>query len=269
MFWYNGELINSHKITLEITNPGLIYGATLFTTLRVYQQSLDHPLTDWNAHCQRLETGLKALDWHFSDWQRLRQGAQILAQNYPVLRITLFPDGKEWITGRTLPADLSLKQKEGVIGWVANDFLLKRSLAQYKTGNYLTAWLALQKAQAYGAQEAILRDEQGNWLETSTGNLWGYKQGGWYTPSLSEDILSGIRRSRLLKELQKHNISVQERLWTPNFIDDLEIIGYSNSVVEFMPFSQIRREKTVQNLAVNHSALTLLRKLKGLYSHQE
>jgi 4-amino-4-deoxychorismate lyase len=45
MFWYDGKLIENDQIALEITNPGLIYGATIFTTLRVYHHSLDHPLT--------------------------------------------------------------------------------------------------------------------------------------------------------------------------------------------------------------------------------
>ena len=45
MYWYNGELIDDERISLGIDDIGLLYGATLFTTLRIYQQSLDHPLT--------------------------------------------------------------------------------------------------------------------------------------------------------------------------------------------------------------------------------
>jgi len=36
-------------------------------------------------------------------------------------------------------------------------------------------------------------DESGNWLETSTGNLWG---GGWWTP-LAAEIAPGVVRSQL------------------------------------------------------------------------
>ncbi len=59
MYWYDGQLIEEDKICLPITDPGLIYGATVFTTLRVYEQSLQHRLTQWEAHCHRLEKSLR------------------------------------------------------------------------------------------------------------------------------------------------------------------------------------------------------------------
>jgi 4-amino-4-deoxychorismate lyase len=43
MYWYNGELIEDERISLGIDDIGLLYGATIFTTLRIYQQSLNHP----------------------------------------------------------------------------------------------------------------------------------------------------------------------------------------------------------------------------------
>ena len=85
-------------------------------------------------------------------------------------------DGREWITGRYLPGDLATRQQQGIVGWLADVPIYQRCLASHKTGNYLGAWLALQQTQKYGAREAILIDESGNWLETSTGNLWGWKQ---------------------------------------------------------------------------------------------
>jgi 4-amino-4-deoxychorismate lyase len=110
IFWYDGKLINSQTIQLNINDPGLVYGATIFTTLRVYQNSLDSNLTNWQAHCDRLLFSIQSFGWHQPDWNRLHQGAQILLAHFPVLRITLFPDGREWITGRLLPANLTEKK---------------------------------------------------------------------------------------------------------------------------------------------------------------
>ncbi|HAC62680.1 MAG TPA: 4-amino-4-deoxychorismate lyase [Cyanothece sp. UBA12306] len=279
MFWFNGEFKKENTISLEITEPGLIYGATLFTTLRVYQQSLDHPLTQWKSHCQRLESSLKAFDWNLPDWQQLYQEAAFLANHYPVLRLVIFPDGKEWITGRFLPPDLAQSQQKGIKGWVAvkevksqklevrsdfsknnlrvdsktvepikwdfsdnyfDNYLFKRSLANHKTGNYLGAFLALQRAKQLGFREAILVDNKGNWLETSTGNLWGYKKGIWYTPNVGEDILAGIGREQILSWLNYQQIPVKQSIWNPELIETLEVIAYSNSVVEIIPFSAIK-----------------------------
>ncbi|MGL4502759.1 MAG: aminotransferase class IV, partial [Planktothrix sp.] len=59
MFFYNGNLQDSTTLELSITDPALLYGATVFTTLRVYEQSLDSPLTAWQQHCQRLKSSLE------------------------------------------------------------------------------------------------------------------------------------------------------------------------------------------------------------------
>ncbi|MEB3151575.1 MAG: 4-amino-4-deoxychorismate lyase, partial [Sphaerospermopsis sp.] len=47
MYWYCGKLIESKTLELNINDPGLLFGATVFTTLRVYDHSLDHSLTNW------------------------------------------------------------------------------------------------------------------------------------------------------------------------------------------------------------------------------
>lgn len=234
MHWYNGELLTADTIALSQTDPGLLYGATVFTTLRVYGQHLDQ----WQAHCQRLNDSLKAFHWQSPNWEQVRKGATLLARSYSVIRITLFPDGREWITGRSLPPDLKQRQEQGIRAWLADDRSFSRHLPEHKTGNYLGSWLALQRAKEKGAQEAILVDEMGNWLETSTGNLWGWKDGCWWTPVVDQ-ALSGIARSRLLFFLRQQKIPVQETVWTPDFVKTLEGLGYSNCVVEVIPIHTV------------------------------
>lgn len=239
MYWYDGALTEGDNIQLNITEPGLVYGATVFTTMRVYDRSLIHPLTNWSAHCDRLKHSLTAFNWQQPDWHRLQEGAELLLTSFPILRITVFPDGKEWITGRNLPSDLSQRQQQGITAWVADDALYRRDLAPHKTGNYLGAYLARQQALKLGASEAILIDTQGNYLETSTGNLWGWKNERWYTPGLDSGILPGIGRSQLLTWLRQNNLPVQENIWTPEFVKGLQAIAYSNCVVEIIPINHI------------------------------
>ena len=133
-----------------------MYGANTFTTLRVYGQSLDHPLTHWQSHCDRLINSLTTFGWQQPNWERLRQEADYLVSHYPILRIVIFSDGKEWIRGRYLAENIQAQQQQGVIGWLADNALYQRSLANYKTGNYLAAWLALQKAQKNGRKRGNL-----------------------------------------------------------------------------------------------------------------
>ncbi|HTL88896.1 MAG TPA: aminotransferase class IV [Leptolyngbya sp.] len=250
--WYNGNAIASDQIQLPIDDPGLIYGATTFTTLRVYR-SLDHPLTQWNQHCDRLSTTIKAFHWQNPDWQRIRVGAERMA-NYPVLRIVIFPDGREWITGRFLPPDLAQRQQQGITAWVA-DAELARSLPQHKTGNYLAPWLALQSAQRSNAQEAILTDHTGNWLESSTGTLWGWKDDRWWTPPLSAGILPGLLRSRLISEFNP----IAEQ-WSLEKVHQFEAIAYTNCVMEVIPIHTVLDRDQKYNYDSTHLALQQLQR---------
>jgi 4-amino-4-deoxychorismate lyase len=256
--WYNGKLIQSQSLELDINDPGLLYGATIFTTMRVYENSLDSNLTHWLLHCDRLSFSIKTFGWQEPDWNRLRQGAQILLKHFPVLRITLFPDGREWITGRLLPADLTAKQADGVVCAVAS-IELSRSLPAHKTGNYLSAWLAKTSSQQLAAQEAILVDGVGNWLETSTGNLWGWRDGYWWTPPLSVGILPGIMRSQLIKWLRYQHQQVKEEPWTINLVQGFEAIAYSNSVVEIIPIHTVKQPAGSLEYNPHHENLEILR----------
>jgi 4-amino-4-deoxychorismate lyase len=237
-FWYDGQIVSGSTLTLEIADPGWLYGATVFTTLRVYGDSLEHPLSRWRAHQERLQNSIATFGWQSPNWQRLYEGALTLIPDYAVLRITLFPDGRELITGRFLPPDLAQRQQQGITAWLADAPQFQRSLPNHKTGNYLGAWLALQSAQAQHAQEAILVDDCGNWLETSTGNLWGWREGCWWTPPL-EGILPGIGRSHAIKFLKTHHQIVIEQPWTKEFVQTLETLVYTNSVVELVPIHTV------------------------------
>jgi 4-amino-4-deoxychorismate lyase len=261
LFWYDGQLLNSPSLTLAIDDPALIYGASIFTTMRVYHSDLSHSRTFWQQHIQRLRVSLDAFDWEFSDWQRLEQGVIALLPFSPVLRITIFPNGRELIQGRNLPPDLDHNKKSGVVGRVVDSFY-DRSLGSHKTGNYLGPWLALQSARKHGAKEGILTDSHGSWLETSTGNLWGYDGHSWYTPSLSStngtSILSGITRTYILESLQRDGLPTQEVIWNLELVRKFTVIAYSNCVIELIPFRQIHIDETQLEFSVNNPALSQL-----------
>ncbi|PSB01840.1 aminotransferase class IV [Merismopedia glauca] len=259
MFWYNGQIIADNKLEIRSDDPALLYGASAFTTIRIYHDSLKHPLTSWLAHYHRLSQTIGALEWEVPDWERVKQGVKVLLSKYSVIRVAIFPDGREFISGRELPENLSSRQSNGIKAWLVEESCSQRTLAVYKTGNYLTSWLALNRAQKLGAQEAILVDGQSNWLETSTGNLWGWRDGQWWTPSLNGKILPGIRRTQLREWLSEHNIPVGEVIWEPSFVAGLEALAYTNCVVEVIPIHTISGSHSSSTYPVNHPGLAQLR----------
>lgn len=258
--WYNGALNQSGHLEISTSDPGLLYGATVFTTLRIYQQSLNHPLTHWSGHRDRLSASVQSLGWQLPNWHQVQAGLMFLESDFPVLRVTLFPDGRELITGRSLPADLAHRQTQGISAWLA-DPSLSRSLPHDKTGNYLAPWLAQQKAQDSQAQEAILVNTQGEWLETATGNLWGWRDGCWWTPPLSAGILPGLVRSQLVFELRCHNEKIREDPWLPDLVLGFEAIAYSNSVVQIVPIHTVTGNNLKLTYAIKHQGFEQLRGL--------
>lgn len=267
MYWYCGKSIASNSIELDINDPGLLYGATVFTTFRTDRFVRRDPrllrevgnLVD--LHCDRLRSSIDELNWCQPNWDRVRSGVEILTSQFPVLRITIFPDGRELITGRDLPPQLDKWQQEGVTVMIA-ERQLTRSISQHKTGNYLAPWLALQQARSQNIQEAILTNDRGDWLETTTGNLWGYRDGCWYTPPLSAGILPGIARSQILSSLKEQNRSVVEIEWNVEWVKDLQAISYSNSVIHLVPIHTVitpvgKLEYIVQYPMMNWLAMLL------------
>lgn len=253
MYWYDGRQIIAKTIELNIDEPGLLFGATIFTTFRTDKLSS----IVYNLHCQRLRSTLTDLGWCQPNWASLHQGVKALTPEFPILRITIFPDGRELITGRDLPAKLATWQQEGVTVIVA-DRQYTRSLPQHKTGNYLAPWLALQQARNQDIQEAILTNERGDWLETTTGNLWGYRDECWYTPPLSAGILPGISRSQIIGHLQQQQIPVAEIEWKVEWVKDLESIGYSNSVIHLAPIHTVLTSVGKLEYETKHPAMQWL-----------
>ncbi len=247
MYYYNGRQVAKQTIELDISDPGLLYGATVFTTFRTDRfvgqdprllKEVGDPIDPIDLHYDRLRCSIEDLGWCQPEWDRVRSGVEFLTPHFPILRITIFPDGRELITGRELPPNLATWQRVGVTVTIA-DAQFTRSIPQHKTGNYLAPWLALQQARNQNIQEAILTNERGDWLETTTGNLWGYRDGCWYTPPLNAGILPGIERSRILSLLRQENRSVSEIEWNIELVKDFDSIGYSNSVVGSIPIHTV------------------------------
>lgn len=270
-FWYDGTpfeaaslafssaLINGEvngKLNGELNGEGLRFGASVFTTLRVHGSSLDHPSTQWQAHRDRLAHSIQAFSWQRPSWTDIYKGCELLKERYSVLRIAIFPNGKEWITGRSLPPNLSQNQKTGIACWAA-PAEYARSLPTHKTGNYLACWLARQQAQNHNAQEAILTSPNGEWLETATGNLWGWAKGEWFTP-MSSQCLPGIMRNRIQEILMASGQPVETQAWDLERVMGFEAIAYSNCVVQLMPIHTILTETTKLEYDPNHDAVSAL-----------
>ncbi|WP_321572297.1 aminotransferase class IV [Calothrix sp. PCC 6303] len=244
---------------IAIDDPGLLYGATVFTTLRVYENYLEHDLTNWNLHVSRLNNSLKIFGWQQPNWKHIREGAEMMLHDFPILRITIFPDGREWVTGRNFPPNLAAKQTQGITASLISPDIY-RSLPQHKTGNYLACWLA----KTNDSQEGIFQDTANNWLETTTGSLWGWKDDCLWTPPLDKKILPGVMRSHILNKLENQKQPVSQEPWTPELVSSFNAIAYSNCVVEIVPIHTVINGTSKLTYNPQHPCLQQLRQLFSL-----
>jgi 4-amino-4-deoxychorismate lyase len=234
-YWYRGRWYAESMLSIDYDHPALLYGASVFTTCRRYEGSIDHPLTMWLAHRDRLQSSLDAFGWLAPNWEQVLAGIQAIQQ--PVVRITIFPQGEELIFGRDLPEGLAARQQQGIAAHLVGG--LARSLPQHKTGNYLAPWLARQQS----GTEAILINLQGRWLETITGNLWGWDGWDWYSPAASTEVLPGIARNYLVQWLQSQGKIVNEQPWDAELVDRLIGLAYSNCVVQLVPIKLVQGQQ--------------------------
>jgi len=97
-------------------------------------------------------------------------GRAEIRRNSPSTQNHQISDGREWII--KVSANLTEHQHRGVapVHWPSAWWL-----PAYKMVNYLASLLARTTAQNMLAAEAILMDESGNWLETSTGKPLGWR----------------------------------------------------------------------------------------------
>ncbi|GFE71224.1 hypothetical protein CFPU101_38340 [Chroococcus sp. FPU101] len=91
MFWYDGQLIEKDELTLSIDHPSLLYGAMVFTTLRIYGQTLEHPLTHWQDHCDRLRHSLQVFGWPSPSWNQIQTEVETLYLTIPSFGSLFFP----------------------------------------------------------------------------------------------------------------------------------------------------------------------------------
>jgi len=131
----------------------------------------------------------------------------------------------------------------------------KGSLA--KTGDYVENMLAYHSAKKSGAYDAIMINNDGHITESTTSNIWIIKNGMIKTPPLSDGVLSGLTRQKLIEICHKKNLPIEEvSLTEPDFLsaDECFITSTSRLIV---PVTMIN-QKPVGNGKVGEMTMKLL-----------
>lgn len=112
-------------------------------------------------------------------------------------------------------------------------------LCSIKSTNYLENILAKEEASRHGCEEGLWLNTRGFLTEGTMSNLFFFKKGTLFTPSLSSGCLPGTRRQIVLDLANSYKMPTQEGLYTISDLLSSDEIFMTNSLMDIMPVRDV------------------------------
>jgi branched-chain amino acid aminotransferase len=207
MIWIDGRLHRDGEATVSALDHGITVGDGVFETLKV----LGGTPVARRRHLDRLARSAAAMGFELPDRAVLERAIEeVVAANRLAdcrLRLTVTSGEGPLGSGRELsrptvvaavtPLDVVPPTTAVVtVPWVRNE---RSPLAGVKSTSYGENVVALARARAAGASEAILANTRGELCEGTGSNIFLVLDGELLTPPLSSGCLAGIARSLVLE----------------------------------------------------------------------
>jgi len=219
--WFNGAFLDAQDAHLSIADRGFTLADGIFETLLGIGE---RPV--WLAeHLSRLRDGASQLGLHLAfDDQALEAAViELLRRNgfaRSALRITLTRGlaAKRglWVDDPSSPT-LLITCAPSVASGPQRVVIARTTrrnehspLSRIKSLNYGDNILARREALARGATDALMLNGQGHVVCATVGNLFARIGGQWITPPVSDGILPGIARGKILSRMDVKQVSLSE-----------------------------------------------------------
>jgi len=206
--WIDGHLLDDPTSpAVRVTDHGLTVGDGVFEAVKV----IDNQPFALTRHLQRLEKSVAGLGLPPLDLDVVRRGvaATLEGQDLPMgrVRITYTGGSAPLGSGRgaepptlivvTAPATRYEETTTAVtVPWPRNE---RGALAGVKTTSYAENVVALARAHAAGATEALFGNTVGNLCEGTGSNVFYVIDGELRTPTLASGCLAGVTRALILE----------------------------------------------------------------------
>ena len=235
--WWNGRAVPREDVRITPDDAGFLFGDGLFETLRVDEgQALDIP-----AHLDRLLAGLRRVEIDLrTTREELAEAIATVAAAAPRpvarLRLTVTrgvaTDPTVLITASPYEPPSAEAYRDGVTAILLPDIRVdsRGPLAGLKSLCWQANRLALRRAEAAGAFEALLLNERGLLAEGARSNVVLELPEGSFTPPLADGCLPGTVRRRLLEAGE-----ISERSLTLDDLHRAARILLLNSLVGVLP----------------------------------
>lgn len=230
--------------SIDADDRGFLLGDGLFETIRIYGGK---PFR-LEAHLTRLRAGAATLGIPVAD--DLESRIRSFLEEGPAeaaLRVTLTRGGGGDLSGDGAgPPIAALRLRPVRVGElelsaVQEGWLHESSLSAGLKGlAYLERVLALRRARARGADDALVRNSRGEVVEGSTSNLIAVlPRGELVAPGRSDGALPGITRSVVLKEAWRLGYRIEERGLRPGELVGMRELILTSSIRELAPVVEV------------------------------
>jgi branched-chain amino acid aminotransferase len=234
--YWNGRLVHREEVRLPPDDSGFLFGDGLFETLRI---DAGHA-RDVEAHLDRLLAGLRRIRIGIPEDRRgLRRAVTQVAMAAPApvarMRITVTRDTRLVTAALYEPPGEDL-YRDGVAVRLLPQYRVDAGgpLAGLKSLSYQANRLALLRAEAQGAWEALLVNEAGRLVEGTRTNVALVFPEGIFTPPRTDGCLPGTVRRRLLEKE-----AIREWPLSPEDLANASEVLLMNSLIGVLPVSRI------------------------------
>lgn len=241
--WLNGALMGSGVPAIEPSDRGFLLADGLFETFLVRRGT---PVF-FEAHMDRLEGSAEeiGLPLPFSRKKILKGMTALIAangleaQDRASLRLTLSRGpGARGIALPEEPKPTLLMTCAALAPAPASITAITANIrrnetspaARMKTLAYLDNVLARQEANGKGAAEAIMLNTKGRLACGTIGNLFLWQGAALFTPPVSEGVLPGIMRAKLLETAAAQGITAREAPLEPQTLKTCDGAFLTNSL---------------------------------------
>ncbi|WP_079504211.1 aminodeoxychorismate lyase [Mesobacillus jeotgali] len=245
--YINGSYADSNEAAISPFDHGFLYGLGVFETFRVYN---GHPFL-LDDHLERLNGSLRILniEAEFTRTETVGILEGLLAKNslrdayirFNIsagngeigLRTESYREPNVIAFAKPLPPAGDMNEKKAVL------LDLRRNTPEgdvrLKSHHYLNNVLAKREAGPAMDTEGIFLNNEGFLAEGIVSNLFWYREGILFTPSVDTGILDGVTRKFVIELARTAGIEVREGFYKKEEAEAADEIFLTNSIQEIVP----------------------------------
>lgn len=233
---------------VSIKDRALNYGDGFFSTMRC----VHHTIELLDRHILRLRSDAMRLGFQIDNWDELVEQLEATAHQGPatsVIKVLISrgEGGRGYssqtalsptaiITQNVLPENSSNFKLSIAAGYLAEQPLL----AGIKHLNRLEQILFKQQADELAVDDVLCLDIHQHIIETSSANIFWFKEGHWFTPKLTRCGVNGVYRQFLLDLFAEFNIVCGIGEYPLHDIVAADSVFICNAVRGLIPVSELQ-----------------------------